>query len=101
MLSASENTKQRYAAWLGRAETGEISLDPRVFAVDDLLPVGVVDGGNGQQEVLFYSEAAARTFSDAASERLKLGGSTITDVAFNRRIVMRSRIAMLTESEIP
>lgn len=63
LLSASEATKQRYAAWLGRAETGEIPLDPRVFSVDDLLPVGVVDGGNGQQEVLFYSEAAARTFS--------------------------------------
>jgi hypothetical protein len=63
LLSASEATKQRYAAWLGRAETGDIALDPRVFAVDDLLPVGVVDGGNGQQEVLFYSEAAARTFS--------------------------------------
>ena len=61
--SASEATKQRYAAWLGRAEMGEIALDPRVFAVDDLLPVGVVDGGSGQQEVLFYSEAAARTFS--------------------------------------
>jgi hypothetical protein len=34
-----------------------------VFAIDDLLPVGIVDGGNGQQEVLFYSEAVARTFS--------------------------------------
>jgi len=63
MLSANEATKQRYAAWLGRAETGDVALDPRVFAIDDLLPVGVVDGGNGQQEVLFYSEAAARTFS--------------------------------------
>jgi len=62
-LSANEATKQRYAAWLGRAEMGEIPLDPRVFAIDDLLPVGVVDGGSGQQEVLFYSEAAARTFS--------------------------------------
>ena len=62
-VSASEATKLRYAAWLGRAVTGEIPLDPRVFAIDDLLPVGVVDGGNGQQEVLFYSEAAARTFS--------------------------------------
>jgi hypothetical protein len=62
-LSANEATKLRYAAWLGRAEMGEIALDPRVFAIDDLLPVGIVDGGNGQQEVLFYSEAAARTFS--------------------------------------
>jgi hypothetical protein len=63
VLSANEATKQRYAAWLGRAQLSDIALDPRVFAVDDLLPVGVVDGGSGQQEVLFYSEAAARTFS--------------------------------------
>lgn len=61
--TSKEATGQRYAAWLGRAEMGDIPLDPRVFAVDDLLPVGVVDGGSGQQEVLFYSEAAARTFS--------------------------------------
>ena len=63
VVSASEATKQRYAAWLGRAMTGDIALDSRIFAIDDLLPVGVVDGGNGQQEVMFYSEAAARTFS--------------------------------------
>ena len=42
---------------------GEIPLDPRIFAIDDLLPVGIVDGGNGQQEVMFYSEAAQRTVS--------------------------------------
>ena len=62
-LSASEATKQRYAAWLGLSDTGEIALNPRIFAIDDLLPVGIVDGGNGQQEVLFYSEAVAQTFS--------------------------------------
>ena len=37
--------------------------------MDDLLPVGLVDGGNGQQEVLFYSEAVARTFSFPAGTR--------------------------------
>lgn len=62
-ITSSEATKQRWVAYLGRAEMGDIPLDPRIFAIDDLLPVGVVDGGNGQQEVLFYSEAAARTFS--------------------------------------
>ena len=62
-LSASEATKQRYAAWQSRAMTGDIPLDPRVFSVDDLLPVGIVDGGNGSQEILFYSEAAGRTLS--------------------------------------
>lgn len=62
-LSAEEGTKQRYAAWLDRAMTGDLPLDPRVFSIEDLLPVGVVDGGEGRQEVLFYSEAAARTVS--------------------------------------
>ncbi|MDI1240655.1 MAG: hypothetical protein PSX80_01880 [bacterium] len=63
VLPATEATKLRWVAYQQRAAMGDIPLDPRVFAVDDLLPVGVVDGGNGQQEVLFYSEAAARTFS--------------------------------------
>jgi len=54
---------QRWVIYQQRAEMSDIPLDPLVFAVDDLLPVGLVDGGNGQQEVLFYSEAVARTFS--------------------------------------
>lgn len=62
-LSGSEATKQRYSAWLDRAATGEVPLDPRIFSIEDLLPVGVVDGGEGRQEVLFYSEAAGRTLS--------------------------------------
>ncbi len=62
-LSANEATKQRYEAWLQRAATGEIPLDPQIFSIEDLMPVGVVDGGNGRQEVLFYSEAAGRTLS--------------------------------------
>src|SRR5690606_17464398 len=64
VLSASEATKQRWGAYLNRvASLGDAPLDPRIFAIDDLLPVGVVDGGNGQQEILFYSEGAGRTFS--------------------------------------
>jgi hypothetical protein len=62
-LSAKDATSQRWNAYLRLAETGDVALDPRIFAIDDLLPVGLVDGGNGQQEVMFYSEAAARTFS--------------------------------------
>lgn len=34
-----------------------------VFAIEDLLPVGVVSGGEGTEEVMFYSAAADRTFS--------------------------------------
>jgi hypothetical protein len=63
LVPPSEATKQRYVIWLERAALGDIPLDPRIFAIDDLLPVGVVDGGNGSQEVMFYSEAAGKTIS--------------------------------------
>lgn len=64
VLTASEATKQRYEAWLDRARYGaDIELDPMVFSIEDLLPVGIVDGGNGRQEVMFFSEAANRTVS--------------------------------------
>jgi hypothetical protein len=62
-VPAKEATKLRFIEWQRFAEVDARALDPLIFAVDDLLPVGLVDGGNGQQEVLFYSEAAARTFS--------------------------------------
>ncbi len=64
MPTATEATRLRYNNWIERARAGYAEeIDPRVFAIEDLLPVGLVDGGNGQQEVLFYSETAARTFS--------------------------------------
>lgn len=34
-----------------------------VFAIDDLLPVGTVGGGEGQEEVMFYSQSACRVIS--------------------------------------
>ncbi len=62
--TATEATRLRYNNWIERARSGYAEeIDPRVFAIEDLLPVGIVDGGSGQQEVLFYSETAARTFS--------------------------------------
>jgi hypothetical protein len=64
IITAKEGTMQRWVYFQQRAMSDPtLPLDPKVFAIDDLLPVGVVDGGNGQQEVLFYSEAVARTFS--------------------------------------
>lgn len=64
VISPLEATKQRYESWLGRlAINGDTPLDPRIFSVEDLLPVGIVDGGSGQQEVMFYSEAAGKTVS--------------------------------------
>jgi hypothetical protein len=63
-ITALEATRLRYNNWIERARAGYVEdIDPRVFAIEDLLPVGIVDGGSGQQEVLFYSETAARTFS--------------------------------------
>lgn len=63
-LSATDATKLRYEAWEERARVGvDVELDPRVFSIEDLLPVGIVDGGNGQQEVMFFSQAANRTVS--------------------------------------
>lgn len=59
-----ESTRQRYDAWLQRAANDpSLVLDPRVFAIEDLLPVGIVDGGNGGQAIMFMSEAAGKTIS--------------------------------------
>jgi hypothetical protein len=59
-----ESTRQRYEAWLQRAANDPaLVLDPRIFAVEDLLPVGIVDGGNGGQAIMFISSAAGKTGS--------------------------------------
>lgn len=34
-----------------------------VFAIEDLIPVGTVAGGDGKDEVMFYSQAGCRVFS--------------------------------------
>ncbi len=34
-----------------------------ILAIDDLLPVGMVSGGNGETEVMLYSQALMQTFS--------------------------------------
>jgi hypothetical protein len=62
--SPVESTKERYETWFGRfGLSGDATLDPRIFSIEDLLPVGIVDGGSGQQEVMFFSEATGRTLS--------------------------------------
>jgi hypothetical protein len=62
-LSPVESTRQRYSEWLDRFGMNGAPLDPRLFAIEDLLPVGIVDGGNGNQEVMFYSEAVGKIIS--------------------------------------
>ncbi len=60
----TEATRRRYSDWLDRARLDpDVELDSRIFAIEDLQPVGVVSGGNGQQEVMFFSAAADRTLS--------------------------------------
>jgi hypothetical protein len=61
--SPVESTRQRYNEWLDRIGMNGAPLDPRLFAIEDLLPVGIVDGGNGSQEVMFYSEAVGKIIS--------------------------------------
>ena len=61
---AIESTRQRYEAWLQRAANDPaLVLDPRVFAIQDLLPVGIVDGGTGGQAIMFMSETVGKTVS--------------------------------------
>jgi hypothetical protein len=74
--SGAEATKERYKDWLENGATGGVPLNPRIFSIDDLLPVGVVDGGEGRQEVLFYSEAAGRTLSFAVGTEFNDGWLT-------------------------
>lgn len=59
-----EDTRSRLTTWeqTGRF-TGSGEPEPGIFAVEDLIPVGVVSGGDQKQEVMFYSQAADRTFS--------------------------------------
>jgi len=73
-------------------------LDPRIFAIEDLLPVGIVDGGNGNQEVMFYSEAACRTvsfvpgtsFFDGRLSELRPEGVVFTSFDGRQPLRMRS-----------
>jgi len=58
------DTRSRYERWRQDARyrfAGE--PDPQIFAVDDLIPIGVVSGGAQREEVIFYSQAAGRTLS--------------------------------------
>ena len=97
--SPIEATRVRYNDWLSRlAAYGDLPLDPRVFAVDDLLPVGIVDGGNGGQEIMFFSEAAGRTvsfgigttFFDGRLTELRPEGVVFTSIDGHQQLRMRS-----------
>ncbi len=62
--SPIQTTKERYDIWDARVAKGaDEPLDPRIFGIEDLKPVGIVDGGDGKQEVLFCYEEAFKTLS--------------------------------------
>lgn len=97
--SPIEATRVRYNEWLTRLSAyGDLPLDPRVFAIDDLLPVGIVDGGTGGQEIMFYSEAAGRTvsfgigttFFDGRLTELRPEGVVFTSIDGHQQLRMRS-----------
>lgn len=63
-------TSIRFQAREASLRAGQ-SVEPEssVFAVEDLLPVGVVSGGDGEPEVMLYSQSLMRTFSFAPGAR--------------------------------
>lgn len=73
-VTALEATRLRYANWLEQARLGSVyQIDPQIFAIEDLMPVGVVSGGDGVQEVMFYSQVADRTISFPVGTRFNDG----------------------------
>jgi hypothetical protein len=63
-LASPEATKERIRLREERLRAGQDGGPPSsVFSVDDLLPVGIVSGGNEQLEVIVYSQAMAQTYS--------------------------------------
>jgi hypothetical protein len=108
LVSGTEATRSRYNEWLARITAyGDMPLDPRVFAIEDLLPVGIVDGGNGNQEVMFYSEAAGRTvsfmvgtsFFDGRLSELRPEGVVFSSFDGRQPIRMRSWARALKTSD--
>ncbi|MDH3493424.1 MAG: hypothetical protein OEM82_07735 [Acidobacteriota bacterium] len=69
------NTSDRYAIWAHSSIYGNFvgEPSPTIFSINDLVPVGVVDGGSGAEEVMFYSEAADRILSFPVGTRLHDG----------------------------
>ena len=107
-VSPSDATERRYEEWLSHAGfNNDLVLDPRIFSVEDLLPVGIVDGGNDQQEVMFYSEAVKKTFSfplgtvfyDGWLTELRPEGVVFSSISDQRIVRMRSWARSLKEGQ--
>lgn len=62
--SDADGTIARYQNWLERQKRGEfVEPESQMLAVEDLLPVGFVSGGNVAEEVMLYSVSLCKTFS--------------------------------------
>ncbi len=62
--ASPEATNARIRARQERMRTGQDGgPESAVLAIEDLLPVGMVSGGNGETEVMLYSQALKQTFS--------------------------------------
>jgi hypothetical protein len=99
VVTPSEATKLRYENWLEQARLGVVQeIDPQIFAIEDLMPVGVVSGGDGGQEVMFYSRVAEKTLSFPVGTRfydgwlteLRPEGVVFSFVDNDRTVRMRS-----------
>jgi hypothetical protein len=63
-IASPEATNARIRVRQERIRLGQDGgPESAVLAIDDLLPVGVVSGGNGETEIMLYSQVLARTFS--------------------------------------
>ncbi len=60
----TEDTLTRIIRRNDRARMGlNVGLESTVFAIEDLLPVGVVSGGGKKEEIMFFSQSLQRTLS--------------------------------------
>lgn len=74
---ASEDTLTRVIRRRESLRSGfNVEPESSVFAIEDLLPVGVVSGGDEREEVMFYSQSLKRTFSFKVGTRFYDGWLT-------------------------
>ncbi len=69
-IASPEATNARIRVRQERIRLGQDGgPESEVLAIDDLLPVGVVSGGNGATEIMLYSQALMQTFSFPVGSR--------------------------------
>jgi len=90
---ASESTKERYDAWNKNRLYAQEIPPPGIFSVEDLVPVGIVSGGRGADEVMLLSLSLCQTVSYPIGTEFYDGyltGMTREAVMFNLKKVLRT-----------